>query len=402
MNVADLLLRSEEESRKNRDRGDNINNLRGELDSTEENIAREEIPSDNHQSLLLKNSKKKLRKRNSKKSSKDSDNTSKNSLGFYIDDHEISHSSLIFEALYKYEQEKANNYDLIPNIWNQTYTVTYKKKSIQTTISSALNSSFSSEGNNCADLNLPFSSYDNSSFTAEDDTNIVLRLLGILNDFNSRYIEIFDWIYDTAADLGHIVSVPSGLFINSKITAKMNRQLDEPLIVASRVLPRWCQTICYDFPFLIPFDTRITYLQSQSFGYSRNMARWQQMSSNNTASPNGVSSILGRIQRQKIRISRKKILGSMIKAMDSYGSTQALLEIEFFDEVGTGLGPTLEFYSQVCLEIRRKSGILLHPSTTHCLLWRNDSLEIKEKATEVVNDYLNVLFPCPYGSKKKY
>lgn len=404
MNVTDLLLKSEEDSRKNRDRGDGVNTFNSDQDSTRKNEGRDslvEFGSDSPSQNLSKNNKKNSRKKNSKKICKNSDTAPKTSISFYIDDHEISHSSLIFEALYKYEQEKANNYDLIPNVWNQTYTVTYKKNPSRKRISSSLNSSLSSEGNNSPDINLPFCSYNNSSLTSEQDTIIILRMLGILNEFNSKQMEIFAWIYDAPFDMGHIYHAPSRLFVNSKIAAKMNRQLDEPLIVASRVLPRWCNTICYEFPFLLPFDTRLTYLQSQSFGYSRNMARWQQMASSTPTSPNGFTSILGRIQRQKIRISRKKILESMIKAMDSYGSTQALLEIEFFDEVGTGLGPTLEFYSQVCLEIRRRSGILLSPSTAHCVLWRNDLSYQKEPSTEVVDDYLNVLFPRPYGSKEK-
>jgi hypothetical protein len=87
----------------------------------------------------------------------------------------------------------------------------------------------------------------------------------------------------------------------------------------------------------------------------------------------------------------------MIKAMDSYGTAQALLEIEFFDEVGTGLGPTLEFYSQVCQELRRKSGIILSAPKTPCCIWRNDS----SYANDFDDDYLNVLFPRPYVSSNK-
>lgn len=31
--------------------------------------------------------------------------------------------------------------------------------------------------------------------------------------------------------------------------------------------------------------------------------------------------------------------------MELYGTSPGILEIEYFDEIGTGLGPTLEFYS---------------------------------------------------------
>lgn len=63
---------------------------------------------------------------------------------------------------------------------------------------------------------------------------------------------------------------------------------------------------------------------------------------------------LGRLQRQKVRISRKHILESAVKVFELYGSSSSVLEVEYFEEVGTGLGPTLEFYSLVSKEFARK------------------------------------------------
>jgi len=182
----------------------------------------------------------------------------------------------------------------------------------------------------------------------------------------------------------------SSAFTNNKLTAKLNRQLNEPLIVASHVLPCWCSLLAKHFSFIVPFDTRLTYLSSTSFGYSRSMGRWQRNPNGGGGVGGGIGSgghrghghgghsllgggggsggggnsrngdgssdtaHLGRIQRQKVRLSRHRILDSMIKVVELYGSTQALLEVEFFDEVGTGLGPTLEFYSLVCKEIQRR------------------------------------------------
>jgi E3 ubiquitin-protein ligase TRIP12 len=37
-----------------------------------------------------------------------------------------------------------------------------------------------------------------------------------------------------------------------------------------------------------------------------------------------------------------------------YGSSSSILEVEYFEEVGTGLGPTLEFYSLVSKEFARR------------------------------------------------
>lgn len=43
-----------------------------------------------------------------------------------------------------------------------------------------------------------------------------------------------------------------------------------------------------------------------------------------------------------------------MKVFELYGSSSSILEVEYFEEVGTGLGPTLEFYSLVSKEFARK------------------------------------------------
>ena len=65
------------------------------------------------------------------------------------------------------------------------------------------------------------------------------------------------------------VGISAQDFINRKLTAKMNRQLEEPLIVASSCLPTWSYWLMSVAPFLFPFETRYLFIQSTSFGYSR-------------------------------------------------------------------------------------------------------------------------------------
>lgn len=110
------------------------------------------------------------------------------------------------------------------------------------------------------------------------------------------------------------------------------------------------------FPFLFPFTTRFSFLQSTSFGYARLILKWQ---THHNRSQEGsrrdeTFGFLGRLQRQKVRISRKHILESAFKVFELYGSSSSILEVEYFDEVGTGLGPTLEFYSLVSKEFARR------------------------------------------------
>lgn len=149
---------------------------------------------------------------------------------------------------------------------------------------------------------------------------------------------------------------PLSQFVNTKLTAKLNRQLEEPLIVASNCLPGWSEDLARLYPFLFPFETRHLFLQSTSFGYARSMSRWQNAQQEETSRRDRRDEhlFLGRLQRQKVRISRSKILESALKVMELYGSSQSILEVEYFEEVGTGLGPTLEFYSTVSKEFSKK------------------------------------------------
>ncbi|KAK4128116.1 hypothetical protein N657DRAFT_675945 [Parathielavia appendiculata] len=183
-------------------------------------------------------------------------------------------------------------------------------------------------------------------------TASILRLLKKLHDLNAN-------IDDVLVDNKEILRVnkePRSQFVNTKLTAKLNRQLEEPLIVASNCLPSWSEDLARLYPFLFPFETRHLFLQSTSFGYARSMTRWQNAQAQEEARRDRRDErlFLGRLQRQKVRISRSKVLESALKVMELYGASQSVLEVEYFDEVGTGLGPTLEFYSTVSKEFCKK------------------------------------------------
>ncbi|KAI1608831.1 E3 ubiquitin-protein ligase TRIP12 [Exophiala viscosa] len=220
-----------------------------------------------------------------------------------------------------------------------------------------------------------------ASLNGHPITSSILSLLRLLHELNADLIEVKEVL--GKPDL-QLYKEPLASFINTKLTAKMNRQLEEPLIVASNCLPEWSEDLARSFPFLFPFETRHLFLQSTSFGYSRSMIRWQNSQSENDDRRDrrrDDRQILGRPQRQKVRISRHRILESAMKVMDMYGASPSVLEVEYFEEVGTGLGPTLEFYSTVSKEFSKKK----------LKMWReNDSADGEQFAFGK-----NGLFPAP-------
>lgn len=158
------------------------------------------------------------------------------------------------------------------------------------------------------------------------------------------------------------------IFINPKLTAKFIRQLEELVIVASDCLPDWSIDLPTHFPFLFPFEARYTFLQSTSFGYSRLIGKWlAQQNPNDNQRRSGILDSLPRPTRSRVRIVRPKILESASRVMELYGPSAGILEIEYQDEPGTGLGPTLEFYTLVSKAFaERKLG-----------LWRDEDSSTK-------------------------
>lgn len=64
-------------------------------------------------------------------------------------------------------------------------------------------------------------------------------------------------------------------YINQKVTAKLQRQMADILIVASGLVPSWCRDLCVDYGFLVPFEDRLDFLQNVTFGTGRALMKWQ-------------------------------------------------------------------------------------------------------------------------------
>ena len=107
-----------------------------------------------------------------------------------------------------------------------------------------------------------------------------------------------------------------------------------------------------------------------AFGVPRALMRLYQYQSANNGSTGGDGDSrdlrVGRLQRQKVRVQRTRILESAGKVMDMYAGSRAMLEVEYFNEVGSGLGPTLEFYTLLSHELQRKSLELCGPPQRTC------------------------------------
>lgn len=230
-------------------------------------------------------------------------------------------------------------------VWSALHTVKFKRVPGPATDNKSLTPP--PESSKAGESGMPLS-LDKNPITSG-----ILQLLSILHDLNSH---LDDVLSDNREQIKLNVE-PLSQFVNTKLTAKLNRQLEEPLIVASNCLPNWAEDLARLYPFLFPFESRHLFLQSTSFGYSRSMTRWQASQSTNDTRHDrhrDGGPFLGRLQRQKVRIARDRMLESGLKVMELYGHSPSVLEVEYFDEVGTGLGPTLEFYAVLSKEFAHR------------------------------------------------
>ncbi|ORZ03059.1 hypothetical protein BCR43DRAFT_450211 [Syncephalastrum racemosum] len=269
-------------------------------------------------------------------------------IQFSLNGTPIANDTTVYGAVHQYEMRTNQQRSPAHNIWIMSYPVTYKRVWIPKDSSTSDNARRSTR--QLDNLQRP------SSLESASVCSRVLDLLSAL----AKICDIGD----------PNCPIPAADFMNRKLAAKMNRQLEEPLIVASSCLPDWTYWVMREAPFLFPFETRYLFIQSTSFGYSRLIAHWQSLQMRNTNQRDehqGQSQqpLLGRMERQKVRIARSEMLESAVKVLNLFGKSQSVLEIEYQDEEGTGLGPTLEFYAATSKEFCRKS----------LNMWRNDNAD---------------------------
>ncbi|CAG9769753.1 unnamed protein product [Ceutorhynchus assimilis] len=216
--------------------------------------------------------------------------------------------------------------------------------------------------------------------TIQDASLEVLCLLRILQAVNLYWGTLYP-------NVEYKPILPASEFINSKIAAKASRQLQDPLVIMTGNLPNWLHQIATVCPFLFPFETRQLLFYATSFDRDRALQRLLDMSPE-LSSTDSQERVTPRLDRRKRTISREEILKQAEQVMQDLAGSKALLEVQYENEVGTGLGPTLEFYALVSKELQK-----------HCLdLWYAPNAH--QNDSEYVHNQTG-LFPAPVARGAK-
>lgn len=136
----------------------------------------------------------------------------------------------------------------------------------------------------------------------------------------------------------------------------INPQLDEN---ARKILQQKNSIIrqfCQEFPFIFRKNTRVHCFNISNCNFNK------LISENMPEETEEAHSVLARLtdrsnRRIKFKINRATILQCGLRAMKVNSSVKAVLEYEFAGEIGSGKGPTLEFYSQTALALQELSDL---------------------------------------------
>ncbi|XP_055539751.1 E3 ubiquitin-protein ligase TRIP12 [Wyeomyia smithii] len=213
--------------------------------------------------------------------------------------------------------------------------------------------------------------------TVQDASLDALCMLRIINALNRHWATLYFSVPQT-----HIV--PQTEFIHSKIAAKASRQLQDPLVIMTGNLPQWLQQIAAACPFLFPFETRHLLFYAVSFDRDRALQRLLDTTPDLNSADTS-ERVTPRLDRRKRAISREDILKQAESIFQDFGHSKALLEIQYENEVGTGLGPTLEFYALVSTELQRCDLGLWNDSDSY----KNNNQQTSSITDNIVKSSLN-------------
>lgn len=150
-------------------------------------------------------------------------------------------------------------------------------------------------------------------------------------------------------------------------------------------MPSWIRSLAHNSPFVLSFESRQCVFHSTALDRDRAVQRLtDSLPELNSDGPDGQTRIAPRLERRKVSIQREDLLKqaeAVLASMD--GANRAVLEVQYQNEEGTGLGPTLEFYALVSKELQK----------ARLGLWRDGHIGKREDEEALVKSLR--LYPVP-------
>lgn len=229
-----------------------------------------------------------------------------------------------------------------PQIWTTTHTLMISKSTNKFSISPP--------------EDIFIKNLQNSGVSTSHPSNAYFTLLRIFNHLN-RYWKIY--LSENYVKSDPII--PESEFINHQISSKLTYQLqtkDSLILGALGMFPSWIDGLIESCRFLFTFELRRLFFYVINFGCTKSL--------NTKHNSYGGSSEtkIGRKNVNRFTVKRQGLLSQAQELLFSDGTSKSTIEIEFDNEPGIGIGPTLSFYSLVSQELQKKEHKLFLDSDT--------------------------------------
>lgn len=217
-----------------------------------------------------------------------------------------------------------------------------------------------------------FEPFHNSKHFLTPALEDALSLLGVLHHAVQSWVDISS--APQASSEVHGPTTNLGEFVNAKLNNKAMRHC-ATLLLAGQHANTWAVALALDCNYLFSPSTRRFLFEIAFFGAARSLVRMQEYLAESGAEVAAENSRRQhRLYRQKKRVWRDRALECALEVLQrpAQGAAgNAVLEFEFYNEEGSGLGPTLEFYTLVGDALRERRLNLWRaanetPTDTHC------------------------------------
>ncbi|KAK8561866.1 hypothetical protein V6N13_148987 [Hibiscus sabdariffa] len=291
-------------------------------------------------------------------------------LLLYLEGHQLDRTLTLYQVILQQLLNSEKEFMTWSKLWSRVYTITYKKavksKEDDPQEHTYLEDKSPVSDKKIASMQMPFFSSMFACKLASDldksspiyDILFLLKILEGINRYSfhlmscERICAFAEGRIDNLDNLKVMVhSVPQNEFVSSRLTGKLEQQIRDAFTLSTGGMPLWCNDLISSCPFLFGFEARCKYFRFAAFGPRR--VQLNAISRSNSGLSNDRQTTSGSLPRKKFVVSRDQILDSATRMMDLHARHKGPLEVEYNEEVGTGLGPTLEFYTLVSHEFQK-------------------------------------------------
>ena len=229
-------------------------------------------------------------------------------------------------------------------------------------------------------INFAFAKRNSNRKVSEITTSTQKKqLLPIMSYNKDLYVQLFEFFYDktivnnedtynikraspffyliTLIELSHnyfssffnVQPISNSLFENFKMTSLLSKQIRDPQTINGESVPSWCKQVNSSFPFFTNFSSRYILFKTTSFEKRRSMINLyvylNKFLGENILEDKSMNTLISNFTRIKVTVSRDAILEKAFVISNQLEHCKDYIEYEYANETGTGMGPTLEFYS---------------------------------------------------------